>query len=489
MAEHIQNDVENESSNFDALTFAEQLYSIIDIYRSQVSAKYNELVAAAPVSPGGIGETKLNAFYRMIGLPAATDPAFVHQHRRDGEFKTYISQDGTLNYFHSLYNSEELDREVFLQIRERNGRLVEPPDPARFAEFMFKPENISAGVKSNSKRTSLFPLVVDAAVPVFPLTRRLAPSFQHTINGEDYIPMGSKARLSRPLIDNIFYMRVKTINNTEGVEKLKAQLQSLISASGVSVKEAQFTFVDLAILTKLLQILKSLATKFEEARKEVQGLSTQIAFVPTPVSNPQMRSAQSTTIKAETKIYALDQEIALIKAEIANQNAIAFMLPTEQVKRREEIRRLEHGVSTSNIVPDVLVAQLNSLITYEVEELNRKLQEKQHEKDEKLTRVEQLKQQLMYYTGEFSGLSIFDVICIIYGLFAIETKYLLGLLNEDAQKRLKEDEFFRPPDSTIEALFNTTPATVAESLKALEEKVIEAFNIAEGFASAEAKTQ
>jgi hypothetical protein len=301
--------------------------------------------------------------------------------------------------------------------------------------------------------------------------------------------MGSKARLSRPLIDNIFYMRVKTINNTEGVEKLKAQLQSLISASGVSVKEAQFTFVDLAILTKLLQILKSLATKFEEARKEVQGLSTQIAFVPTPVSNPQMRSAQSTTIKAETKIYALDQEIALIKAEIANQNAIAFMLPTEQVKRREEIRRLEHGVSTSNIVPDVLVAQLNSLITYEVEELNRKLQEKQHEKDEKLTRVEQLKQQLMYYTGEFSGLSIFDVICIIYGLFAIETKYLLGLLNEDAQKRLKEDEFFRPPDSTIEALFNTTPATVAESLKALEEKVIEAFNIAEGFASAEAKTQ
>jgi hypothetical protein len=202
-----------------------------------------------------------------------------------------------------------------------------------------------------------------------------------------------------------------------------------------------------------------------------------------------MRSAQSTSEKAEVKIYALDNEIAKLKAEIARQNAVAFMLPTEQVKRREEIRRLEHGVSTSNITQDVLISQINNLLTYEIDDLNRRLQEKQHERDEKLTRIEQLKQLLMYYTGEFSGLSIFDVICIIYGLFAIDLEYLLGLLNEDAQKRLKEDEFFRPPDSNIQTLFNAEPKTVSESLKALEDKIREAFKIAEAFSSGQNKAQ
>jgi hypothetical protein len=499
MTEQIQNNVENESSSFDALSFAEQLYATIDAYRSQVSAKYNQLILSAPESPGGVGETKLNAFYRMIGLPAIADPSFVNQFRNNKAFKTQISQDGTINYFHSIENDSALDSELFRRIRNRNDQLVAPPDEARFAEFMLKPESIAAGLSDNSKRTSIFPLVVDAAVPIYPLNRRLAQSFKHAINGEDYIPLGSKVRLSRPLIDNIIYMRVKSNSDAASIAKLKEQLNQIIGLSTfdndtkvriqTDVQKSSLTFVDAAMRTRLLQILKSLSSRFESARKEVQELSTKISFTLRPVSNPKMRSAKSTSIQPEIKIYALDMEIAAIEAEIRNQNAVAFTLPTEQVKRRTEYRRLEHGIGTSNIVDDVLISQLNSLLTYEIDDLNRRLAEKQHERDEILTRIEQLKQQLMYYTGEFSGLSIFDVICVIYGLFAIETRYLLGLLNEDAQKLLKEDEFFRPADATIEALFNENPASVADSLKALEEKITEAFKIAEGFVSTQAKTQ
>ena len=507
MASNIQNDVEDESSSFDALAFAQNLYQVIDSYRSQMPANYFELTIAPTASSGNPGETKLNAFYRMIGLPAITNPSFIRENRENDEFSRTISQDGTLNYFHTLYGDELKDNVAFKKIRDRNDRLTTKPTAERFAEFMYKPIGLSEGMKDSSsgqsRRTSLFPLVVDAAVPVYPLSRRIAPSFQHTINGEDYIVSGSTTRLSRPLIDNIIYMRTKTINNEEGAAELAAQLKNLAESAGTDfsgndvkkdIQDAGFTFIDLAIRTKLLQTLKSLSNKFKASVNEVQELSAEITFVFTPVSNPEMRSSQSYDIKSEHKAGSLDIEISRLESEIANQNGIVFLLPSEQVKRREEIRRLEHNISISNITQDVLISQLTSLLTYEVDNLNRKLAEKQHARDEKLSRAEELKRLLMYYTGEFSGLSIFDVICVIYGLFSVDSKYLVGLLNRDAQNRLTEDEFFRPPSSaqgstSVESILGYTPPTVEKSLAALEEKVSEAFRIAEGFANTQASTQ
>lgn len=504
MANNVQNDVEDESLSFDALSFAQNLYQVIDSHRSQMPANYFELTIAPSASSGGSGETKLNAFYRMIGLPAVTDPVFVRANLKDDEFQRTISQDGTLNYFHTIYNDEAQDSAIFKKIRDRNDRLTAAANPERFAEFMYKPIGLSEGVKDSaagqSRRTSIFPLVVDAAVPIYPLSRRIAPSFQHTINGEDYIVSGSSTRLSRPLIDNIIYMRTKTINNEEGMAELRKQLEALSKSVGADesgegvtkdIQDAGFTFIDLAIRTKLLQTLKSLANKFRIASSEVQELSAEITFIFKVVSNPQMRSAQNSDIQLDIKAGSLDIEIANLKSEIANQNGISFLLPTEQVKRREELRRLEHNLKISNITQDVLISQLTSLITYEVDNLNRKLEEKQHERDEKLSRAEGLKQQLMYYTGEFSGLSIFDVICVIYGLFSIKPEYLVGLLNKDAQVRLMKDEFFRTSDSGegAKSVFGTSPPSVAESLAALEAKVKEAFRIAEGFANTQAQTQ
>jgi len=499
MADEIQNDIEDESGGFNALEFANNVYNTIDSYRSQIPAQYNVLVTSAPKSPGGVGETKLNAFYRMIGLPAVSEPEFIRKNSSDDEFSDIISQNGTTNYFNAIYNNDVKNAELFSKVYNRNNQLMSKPNAERFAKFMYEPLPLSYGVNDLSgdrRRPSIFPLVVDAAVPIFPLTRRLSPSFQHTINGEDYIVMGSKSRLSRPLIDNIIYMRLSKIDSKPGLDKLEAQLINL--ANSIGSKDAselkkivqditnEATFIDIAIKTKLLQTLKGLANKFREAIQNVQALSADISFVFAPVSNPAMRSAQNPDIKLDIKAGALDTEIANLKTEIANQNAIAFLLPTEQVKRREEIRRLEHGIGLSNITQDVFVGQLNDLITYEVPKLSSRLAEKQHERDEKLSRAEQLKSLLMYYTGEFSGLSIFDVICVVYGLFSIEKEYLVGLLNSKAQSRLMEDEFFRPTDSTKDASANVlgfTPASVESSLDALQKKITEAFRITEGFAS------
>lgn len=496
MADQIQNDVEEESSGFDAIGFAESIYSIIDSYRSQMPADYQSLMANPTQNPGGLGETKINAFFRILGLPANSPHTAKQSNIEERDFSRVISQDGTLNYFSNIRGEDE-QSELFF----RNIQLTAPPNPEEYANFMQNPIHFADSVKNSgsSKRASLFPLVVDSAVPVYPLSRRLAPSFQHSINGEDYIVSGSKKRLSRPLIDNIIYIRSKKINNEAGIAELRKQLTALAASIAdsssqdieKSIQDTNINFVELSIRTKLLETLKNLANRFKTANSEIQELSSKITFVPVPVSNPAQRSAQNANFKLDAKVGYIDSQIAEIKSEIANKNAIAWMLPTEEIKRREEVRRLEQDINLSNISSDVLISQITSLITYEVDGLKAQLADLEHQKDNLITQAEGLKQQMLYYTGQFSGLSIFDVISVIYGLFAVDFKYLIGLLNADARGRLAEDEFFSTNDTeeTVnidQLLIPDALPSIADSLNALEEKVAEAFKIAEGFANTQA---
>jgi len=69
--------------------------------------------------------------------------------------------------------------------------------------------------------------------------------------------------------------------------------------------------------------------------------------------------------------------------------------------------------------------------------------------------------------GEFSGLGLCDIIAILGGLYLVDKKYLLGLLDQDAFSR-----------ATIKLrLFNETQPTVEESLLELQKLVFDMYNI------------
>ena len=73
-------------------------------------------------------------------------------------------------------------------------------------------------------------------------------------------------------------------------------------------------------------------------------------------------------------------------------------------------------------------------------------------------------------TGEFSGLSIPDVVFTILALFLIEKKYLISLLDSDVLEEMKTDTALK---SAIEKEGITTPTSsqVLEATEKLKEKV------------------
>ncbi len=480
MAEKVQNEIPEMSLGLDVGALADTIFESIEQMRSQMSADYSKLVVTPSTNSGGKGESRINAFYRMLGLPALAPASFTTD--------IQASQDRTLNLFSTLGN----DQQIRAWLKVRNDEQLTPVTPEQYRNVFHEPPSFMDSVKpphdkfDSQTRSSIFPMVVDAAVPIFPLKRRVAGSFKHKDpdTGEDIILAGMDRRLSRPLIDHIIYIKFKKLELTENKKQLEDQLRALTSSVTdeevkKSIQDTQFDFASQLIRNKLIQILKDLAGKFSQASNEARQIASKVKFVPKPSSHPNRRSAQETNADI-LDIYTdgeIDQRIKTLKKSIRENESIIYLLPTEEIKRRELGRLAEHALPNNNIADDLLFPQLIDMLSAGATPLREELRRKEAEKDELISRAELIKKQLLYYTGRESGLSIFDVVGVLYGLFSLKEEHLLGLLNKDAFEALKKDEFFKDSGTPV------APASVADSLRALESKVSEAFAIANSFAN------
>ena len=505
MATQVQNDIDENGAGFNPTEFAKSIFSLIDPMRSQFGADYTSLVENPNTNPSATGESRLNTFFRILGLPAVRSEVFLNN--RDDNTncdafvgdakKVALSQDGTINYFSSIDSEDE---STFQKIRNRDFIINKPIDKDRFAIFMYDRISFTESIAGNPRRAPLFPLLVDAAIPVYPTNRRLAPAFFHAIGGEDYIISGRTTRLSRPFLDNIIYIRSKIASgdiDPSATEELKTQIKALSDDNDKVNKILQstdFSFIELKIYEKFIQSLKKLAADYAITIKKINELNGQVTFFPAPVANPEQRSGQtSAEPPVQATVPALEQRINELKFQIKQEEALAYILPTADIKRRDEIRRIEQNVQLKNVTEDLMVNNFTNLITYGANQLKTELSSVQEERDSLIKQAEQAKRALLYYTGEFTGLSIFDVICVLYGLFTVDFQYLIGLLNKDAQDRLVLDDFFalNPQEQSSDSISSSkNPAqlvknnqvpSVSESLKQLEDKVKEGFLIADSF--------
>lgn len=467
--------------NFDPVKLAGQIYDQVSGYRSQFSAKYDAPLIGPQGAPGEAGESQLNAFYRMLGLPA------VVKYRTEDNIKfekSVISQDQTLNYF------EAASGDLFDMVSRRDLFLQQLPEERALAELWDNPPQnakqlwAERGKLTPAKKVSIFPMVVNAAVPVFPLNRRLAPSFAK----ERYGLSGGIGVLSRPLIDNIIYIRFGINKGIAVPQKIEDRITSLageITDLDISdrILLTQYSFVEAIIITKLLLAIKKLSQEYQKLTSSIKELSSEINFVPGLVDDPNRRSELLEKLNPEK---SLDREILALNAEMAVRSASSLLLPMEQIKKIDRTARAEDYDNNQNITEDVLIGTILSLMNSEVDELNRQFAEKKKKRGDKIARAERLKRALMHYTGRFDGLSIFDVICVMYALFSIEQKHLIGLLNRDARARLGEDPIFLNDKSAVSLDFALTGddsaiPSLKDCLDALEGRVKEAYSIADSF--------
>lgn len=514
-------DLEDDGSGFNPIEFARRIYSSIRPLRSQLAPQPERFIE----SPAGIGsgselgENLPNAFFRMLGLPATRSEEFLLRQGNEAllerlgsrqERDKAFSQDGTLNYFALIAPLSE-GRIVVDDIKSRNNKLSEQAEASDYNKMMSEPLLFNESLKpTGSRRASLFPLVVDATLPVYPLSRRMAPLF----NDGDYEVDGGKTRVSRPFLEHVIYIRSKALSGSDESE-VKQPLIDRINALRPESKQeftdiTSFSDIELIIQQRFLQCLKRLAFDYLKVQGDALRSRQKVKFVPNPVENPEERSGQGTLPAEdedpEASTPGLDRRLNDLKLALAREEAIRFILPTEIVNRSDKIRRLSDPTPVNNYKDDVLISDFINLITYKEEDLRRQIADVEAERNRAIQEAEKIKRDLVYFTGEFTGLSIFDIIGVLYGLFTVEIKYLVGLLNNDAQQRLLDDPFFafnskdqssatisserNPAYLLLEAqtdevlgIEQTSVPSVTESLIKLQEKVKEAFLLAQTFAS------
>jgi hypothetical protein len=488
--------LDEDAVKFDVDDFLSQLFNTIESFRSQMSLQENQVVEY-PVDNGGSknSESKVNAFYRLLGFPAARgDVANLPQNLKEN--KDALSQHKTLNYFSNI------SADTIKKVTDRENALYQKIDFQKAVDMIRDPLPFTAALEGSSRRPSIFPLVVHAAVPVFPTNRRTAPLF---FDG-DYILLGDQKRLTRPFIEHIVYMRTKVFAGFDAYsDALKNQINKELAETEFKddvLKDIDKSeFLSLKIANKLLRALKQCAEQYRKAQENLERLRKDVQFVPAPKDNPAERagnlpdSVSSTLQIDEISEKGLEKQISAIKAKMASEDIFIKLLPSEYVKKSDRIKRIEDEVQNDTVADDVFISEFNHITTYEKFEYNKQLKDLEDQRARFIAKYESVRRDIMYLNGESTGLSIFDVLCILLALFTVDLGSLLAIVNEDSLNSLKTSDLYykanpgqSTPAESIQVftdisndIAGAASVGVAAGLQAIQEKVKENFKVAEAF--------
>jgi len=508
--------------NFDPQAFARSLYNTIEASKGRIGRRATKLIdSPADEAFADEGENPINAFFRILGMPAIrskTGLTFNGQRLDRVDLAAQLrdkiyNQGGTINYVDSIGIGTE---DALKALAQRDSFLNQKLDPDTFNELIRNPLPVDASINGPAfRKVPILPLVVDASIPIYPQSKRVAPLF----NIEDYVVSGGKQRLSRPFLEHIIYMRTKVFSGgatastsaDNSLEKqLAANIETQVPEGGATsprdnLLEAlgDFSLLELKITEKFIQTLKAMAIDYEKVRRRALEMEQEVIYSPAPSRRARDKTGSTRTAKDEDFRSILDGQIAAIDTELNKIDAFLITLPSEIVAESDRIRRIGQSTRVGNISTDLLVPDFNNLLSSErigLEKIQRDLKD---ERSRKIREFEILKERLMFYTGEGVGLSIFDILCVLFALFTVPLDIVIGLLNKDAQDRiLKNDPFYSNQQATgSDAIFNINtvqnaladPVPVGQALDTVEAIVKENFELVNTFiktaqASGEATT-
>lgn len=501
-----------ERSTFDPSNFMSQILASIDDARSDVGSSPNQVVKnTLNLSMGKRVESRLNTFYRLLGFPATRNEENLSYDKDESksDIQRLLNQVGTLNYF----SSGAIGIADVGDIISGRERLLQKTKTSSDFATMIKSPLPLGSYTGGARKPSLFPMVVDAATPIFPMRRRVAPLFYLG----DFIISGDvrETRLPRPFLESIIYMRTQVFSGGNAdVTQLKEDLKTNVRSSDLENPDSYLTDIDkfnkveLEIISKFVQALNTSAVAYRRTVEEAYDLRTKVNFVPEVKESPEEMTGHVAVIDEEgdIAIVGIDSEIKNLESKLLSIDVSLQSLPTNRVKEADALYRIESGIdiSSKNFESDVFVSEFTSLITFEREQLNRSLGEAKLKRQRLLSQYNDVRARIQYFSGETTGLSIFDVLCTFIALFTIDIEHLIGLLNNDARERLKNSRFYsfqNSPDNTstkkgvifdggradeiFSALGSFSPVSTA--LKVLQSKVEENFKLAESFYTAAAK--
>jgi hypothetical protein len=529
-------DIDPQASGapFDVNAFMSNIIRTIDSSRSDFFTNPSKIVENLINEQAGEGlESRINTFYRLIGLPATRDLAPLLSANSVNPTPLQLSQYNTLNYIdsaaivisdNSKQNSTEklTPEQLANKLSSRENLYKAAPSVEQMLQIIQQPLRISDSLFGVPQRkASIFPMIVDAATPVYPLSKRTAPAFYDG----DFVLSGAKnTRLPRPFIENVIYIRTYVFaggnnanfqqsiaNNIKKFVKDNSNLSEqdlniLLANTGISTAEF-FSQLEGELISKFIEALKSCAIEYRQIINQANEFKAKVRFSPVSSDTPGVKVGNSSQIVEKSVAGEIDRTISKISLELETIVKRLSMLPTNQIMEAETNFRADAGIANLNITTDAFMSDFSALITFDREEVEKRLSEANQAKQSLLNQYNKILQKIQYFTGESTGLSVFEVLCIFLALFTIDIKSLVSLLNNDAKNRLLSNPYYSFQNSVnnssvskkpiftdgenlskVESALENSSSSVSEAIETLEKTVKEHFALASAFFASSGKT-
>ena len=457
-------------SDFDVIEFARNIMSEVDSLRSFEFEQADDNTEKKEHKPI---ESRLNAFFRLIGLPM-----FVHMEKKDKNNKKSGDLSGERILTPGFYGSKLSDYEINdtdkdgissdLFIREGNLLNIEssigtPEMDERMSLALYKAIELAPDVTEDITRDvykKLFPLIT-SYMEITPVKNETArPFLQYT---KDQMP-DSQTTLYKSFIETVIrirYVSGANAENSAGTQKytdITEQLQkklgdtlySTISKSTTNVFSGANAdgVLENLILRKLIMAIPQLANKWYNLQKVQEGLGQRSGYVVSVKTSSSQSNAFGKRTDSNASISVVDSQygwkLQILQKKLAVDEAMQMLLPSD-----DTISGTDKTGVTKNTVFMSLVAPFTKLLMPDYDETKSEIARIEGLIQQETQRMEKLRLQLEMMTGEFTGLSVIDVIAVIIALFAINKQDLIFMLDNDTKTEMKKDKVLAEALSSI----------------------------------------
>jgi hypothetical protein len=508
---------EFSDNEFDVIGFAKSLMSEVEGIRSFRQVKDDKTGEGFQVPT----ESRVNAFLRLIGLPyfvSITDEKDkVEQSILQPGFGITVSStlsekklaDSNQKYTDPNGNTEDLN--LVLQSRiemlsEADNSMGTKDMNERIAKAMYAPIDIKANIPDDLNGTAIefVPKIppkngndTENARDVFKWLLPLIPSVSDNQSHLVMPLMNEVARpfltdvkertvdrdtiLRKPFLEQVIRIRFLKLESSEtekqkDVERdMSGSLKSMLGESefsaifGNGALFAKVTILEEFIIAKFLSAIGSLAKRWVKINKDRINLLRQIRPTIVIKTGSARESIYGKRIEPSVDLdgTAEGEKLKSINKKIALDEALIAILPSDE-DEKTNVKQSD----TKNITPGALNSPFIDLLTYGLKK-NKEVKsglESRVEKD--IKNLEKIRLEVVdLMTGEFTGLSLPDVVMVMAALFIVERNYLLDLLDKYAITDMKKD----PVLKTVVQNVKPSTAKAMAAIKELEKVVIQLF--------------
>ena len=491
-------------AKLDIIKFARNMLSEVDGARAYKLAFDNE---AKTKSEQPI-ESRVNAFFRLIGLPMfvtieALDKKNKAAKSGAGEFVLTPGYNEGEQIWQTIYNirnskdaklkdpatGNELPASTLVDTRrekvlkERESKIGTETYNKAMIRAMYRVEAPKLYVKrqifSGYDYVKAVAPFATSYIDVQPHNRELAAPFVPNLKNTE---VGGQS-LKKPFIETVARIRLST---SSGADQTQEDYMKALRDDLTAVSKTAFASDDSVSTEKIPQLLPSEASLLEsfiisqmlasvdklaeiwvktqrKREKIVKGM--EIALVPKTESAKQSSFGRQSNTSLNLQITPeseLGRRRVKLQQRVAVSSAIIGLIPTEDALGTTTSAQFS---APKNVSSNAMTRPFLSLLRQDLDQEKKKLGEVDRKIQEESRRANQLRLEIEALTGEFTGLSVIDVIFTILALFLIDRKYLIGLLDNRSQDLMNLDKTLK------EASTAAGSATAADSVEEVAEKV------------------